>query len=147
MGDAEVKTSSWRLVELGRVVLFTKGPFDGKLATIVEIIDHKRILVDGPSSDEKLASPRHSSPLSHVVLTPIVIPHLPRSARTGAIKKLWEKNEVEKKWSECSWAKKREQKERRRQLSDFDRFKVMRLKKQARYEVRKSFAKVRAAAK
>lgn len=43
MGDAEIKTSSWRLVELGRVILFNTGPHDGRLATIVEIIDHKRV--------------------------------------------------------------------------------------------------------
>lgn len=43
MGDAEVKASQWRLVEVGRVVLFAQGPFEGKLATIVEIIDHKRV--------------------------------------------------------------------------------------------------------
>ena len=43
MGDAEIKASSWRLVEVGRVVLVHGGPSDGKLATIVEIIDHKRV--------------------------------------------------------------------------------------------------------
>jgi hypothetical protein len=43
MGDADIKTSSWRLVEVGRVVLVHGGPSDGKLATIVEIVDHKRV--------------------------------------------------------------------------------------------------------
>ena len=43
MGDAEIKTSPWRLVEVGRVVLVHSGPQDGKLATIVEIVDHKRV--------------------------------------------------------------------------------------------------------
>lgn len=43
MGDAEIKVSSWRLVEVGRVVLVDGGASDGKLATIVEIIDHKRV--------------------------------------------------------------------------------------------------------
>jgi large subunit ribosomal protein L14e len=43
MGDAEIKASQWRLVEVGRVVLIQGGPHDGKLATIVEIIDHKRV--------------------------------------------------------------------------------------------------------
>ena len=32
-----------RLVELGRVVLINDGPSAGKLAAIVEIIDHKRV--------------------------------------------------------------------------------------------------------
>lgn len=43
MGEAAIKASSWRLVEVGRVVLIQGGPSDGKLATIVEIIDHKRV--------------------------------------------------------------------------------------------------------
>jgi large subunit ribosomal protein L14e len=43
MGDAEIKASSWRLVEVGRVCLIHGGPSDGKLAAIVEIIDHKRV--------------------------------------------------------------------------------------------------------
>jgi large subunit ribosomal protein L14e len=43
MAEIEVKASQWRLVEVGRVVLFTHGPFTGRLATIVEIIDHKRV--------------------------------------------------------------------------------------------------------
>jgi len=46
------------------------------------------------------------------------------------VKKLWEKNEIDSKWAESSWAKKREQQERRKNLTDFERFKVMRLKKQ-----------------
>jgi large subunit ribosomal protein L14e len=43
MGDADISTSVWRLVEVGRVVLFNEGPFEGRLAAIVEIIDHKRV--------------------------------------------------------------------------------------------------------
>lgn len=43
MGDAEVSASTWRMVQLGRVVLFVDGQFEGRLAAIVEIIDHKRV--------------------------------------------------------------------------------------------------------
>lgn len=43
MGDADIKASQWRLVEVGRVVLIHGGSQDGKLAAIVEIIDHKRV--------------------------------------------------------------------------------------------------------
>ncbi|KAH0538205.1 hypothetical protein FGG08_005174 [Glutinoglossum americanum] len=147
MGDADIKASEWRLVELGRIVLFSSGPYSGKLAAIVEIIDHKRVLVDGPSVDEKAVVPRHATPLSHIVLTPIVIPKLPRAARNGVVKSAWEKAEVEKKWAQSAWAKKRDQRERRRALTDFDRFKVMKLRKQTRFEVRKSVANIRATAK
>ncbi|KAG9236085.1 putative nascent polypeptide-associated complex subunit alpha [Amylocarpus encephaloides] len=146
MGDAEIKASSWRLVEVGRIVLLHGGPSDGKLATIVEIIDHKRVLVDGPATETKIAVPRQSIALAQVILTPLVLEKLPRSARTGVVAAAWKKAEIELKWQESAWAKKRAQKERRRALTDFERFKVMRLKKQARFEVRKSLAKVKAAA-
>lgn len=45
MGDAEVVTSVWRNVQLGRVVLITEGPYKGELAAVVEIVDHKRVRV------------------------------------------------------------------------------------------------------
>lgn len=43
MGDANITTSAWRLVEVGRVVLFNEGQYEGRLAVVVEIIDHKRV--------------------------------------------------------------------------------------------------------
>ncbi|MCJ1233455.1 hypothetical protein MMC14_001413 [Varicellaria rhodocarpa] len=147
MPEIDVKAAKWRLVEVGRVVLFLNGPHKGRLAAIVEIIDHKRALVDGPSSREKAAVPRHAISLANIILTPIVIPKLPRAAGTGFVARAWSKEGIEEKWDQSAWAKKRAQVEKRRGLSDFDRFKVMRLKKQARFEVRKAYAKVRAAAK
>ncbi|KAF2639395.1 60S ribosomal protein L14 [Massarina eburnea CBS 473.64] len=144
MGDVEISTSQWRYVEVGRVVLFSGGEYDGKLAAIVEIIDHKRVLVDGPSKTGIV--PRHSAPLAHVSLTPIVLPKLPRAIGVGALKKAWEKAEVDSQFEKTTWAKKRAQFQKRRQLNDFERFKVMKLRKQARFEVRKTLAKVRSAA-
>ena len=43
MPEIDVKAAKWRLVEVGRVVLFLNGPHKGRLAAIVEIIDHKRV--------------------------------------------------------------------------------------------------------
>ncbi|KAH8601234.1 60S ribosomal protein L14 [Bisporella sp. PMI_857] len=146
MGDADIKASSWRLVEVGRIVLVHGGPSDGKLAAIVEIIDHKRALIDGPASDSKTAVPRQAIALAQLILTPFTLPKLPRGSRTGVVKAKWEKEGIEAKWQESAWAKKRNQKQKRRALTDFERFKVLRLRKQARFEVRKSLAKVKAAA-
>ncbi|KAL2023566.1 hypothetical protein VTK56DRAFT_2174 [Thermocarpiscus australiensis] len=142
MAEINVAATSWRRVEVGRVLKLE----DGRLATIVEIIDHKRALVDGPSSDPKLATPRGIVQLSRTLLTPIVIEKLPRGARTGAVKKAWEAAGVDAKWKETNWAKKQVQQELRKSLTDFDRFKVMRLKKQRRFEERKALAKIKAAA-
>lgn len=156
MGDAEITTSQWRLVEVGRVVLFSTGTYEGRLAAIVEIIDHKRVccdprslpssgkypgsfeqpltwiqvLVDGPASSKDKVVPRHSAPLSSLSLTPIVISKLPRAAGNGVVKKLWEKDEIDNKFENSSWAKSRSQFAKRKQLNDFERFKVMKLRKQ-----------------
>ncbi|KAL7268132.1 60S ribosomal protein L14B, partial [Rhizina undulata] len=126
------------LVEVGRVVLINDGPFAGKLATIVEIIDHKRVLIDSPKD-----VPRQSFPLTHTTLTPIVISQLPRAGRSGVVAKAWEKAGVESKWAESAWAKKIASRERRRELTDFERFRVMVLRKQRRVEVRKAVAKAK----
>ncbi|KAM0816670.1 hypothetical protein AB5N19_02472 [Seiridium cardinale] len=146
MGEASIIASNWRNVEVGRVVLLQEGTFTGRLAAIVEIIDHKRVLVDGPSSDPKLVVPRQALRLSDVLLAPFVVEKLPRAARTGTVKKAWEKAEIDAKWKESSWAKAKDQKEKRRNLTDFERFKVLRLKKQRRFEQRKALAKVKASA-
>lgn len=51
--SVSVEASSWRLVEVGRVVLFVSGPFAGKLAAIAEIIDHKRVRCTAEDDLEK----------------------------------------------------------------------------------------------
>ncbi|RMZ74191.1 60S ribosomal L14 [Pyrenophora seminiperda CCB06] len=145
MGDADITTSAWRLVEVGRVVLFNEGQFEGRLAVIVEIIDHKRVLLDGPS--EKAPVPRQEIALAKLSLTPIVIPKLPRASGVGHVAKKWEEHKVQQKFDESSWAKKRAAIQKRRGLNDFERFKVMKMRKQARFEVQKTFAKIRASAK
>lgn len=43
MAEIDIKVSSWKLVEVGRIVLIRSGPYTGKLATIVEIVDHRRV--------------------------------------------------------------------------------------------------------
>lgn len=161
MGDAEVTASSWKLVEVGRVALFSAGPYAGRLAAIVQIIDHKRVcahpqslkratlsvgglrkrkkaagshiisqvLVDGPSDKPESAVPRHAANLSYMSLTGIVVT-IPRGAGTSALKKQWKEADVDTKWNNSSFAKSRERSIRRKQLNDFERFKVMRLRKQ-----------------
>jgi hypothetical protein len=54
MGEATIVASNWRLVEVGRIVLIQgNGPFTGRLAAIVEIIDHKRVRQSGFSSSSR----------------------------------------------------------------------------------------------
>ncbi|KAK9415796.1 putative Integral membrane protein [Seiridium unicorne] len=145
--SAAVEGLKWRNVEVGRVVLLQGDHAQaGQVAVIVEIVDHKRFLVDGPAASAELAVPRQVVAASDVLLTDITIENLPRAARTGTVRAAWEKSEVDAKWKNTSWAKKMEQSRKRKALTDFDRFKVLRLKKQRRFEERKALVQVRASA-
>lgn len=94
------------------------------------------MLVDGPS--ENGAVPRHAAALAHLSLTPIVLSKLPRGTGVGTVKSAWAKAEVDSKWAESTWAKKRAQFQKRKQLNDFERFKVLKLRKQVGYPYWKS---------
>jgi large subunit ribosomal protein L14e len=90
-----------------------------------------QVLVDGPS--EKASVPRQEVALAKLSLTPIVIPKLPRASGVGHVAKKWEEHKVQQKFDESAWAKKRAALQKRRQLNDFERFKVMKLRKQVGY--------------
>ncbi|EPS36917.1 hypothetical protein H072_9497 [Dactylellina haptotyla CBS 200.50] len=176
MSQSDVVSSQWPQVETGRVVLINSGKDEGKLAAVVQIIDHKRVSSIDPLSDLKnhrskytrfsvssdlkysrraivlalVDSPhveRQEVSLSHVSLTPQVINKLPRAARSGVVKKYWTEAGVDDTAASSTWAKKRASREKKRQLTDFERFKVMVLKKQRRFEVRKAVAKATKARK
>jgi len=89
-----------------------------------------QVLVDGPASKPEAVVPRHSVSLAYVSLTPVIVEKLPRGAGNGAVRAAWEKTGVEKIWDNSAWAKNRERSVKRKQLTDFERFKVMRLRKQ-----------------
>ncbi|KAJ3027253.1 UNVERIFIED_CONTAM: 60S ribosomal protein L14 [Siphonaria sp. JEL0065] len=130
-----------RFVEVGRAVLVNYGPDAGKIAVIVDIVDHSRVLVDGPTTGvarQVLSYKRFS-------LTDIVVA-VPRTAGTHAVKKALEKADVEGLWAKTSWAKKLAVRKVRQNLSDFDRFKLMIARKQKRAIIGKQFAKLRKAA-
>lgn len=65
--------------------------------------------------------------LRRLVLTDLKI-DITRGIRREALKKAIADNGLEKKWAESSWARKLNQRKRRAELTDFDRFKVMVLK-------------------
>ncbi|MBH0005049.1 hypothetical protein I6F42_20095, partial [Pseudoalteromonas sp. SWYJZ12] len=117
------------------------GPSAGKIAVIAEIIDHNRAIIDGPTT----SVPRHSFPYNHLTLTPLKLAGLPRGARSGALKKLIEKEAIVEKWEKSAWAQKRAAIEKRRSLNDFGRFGVLLAKKQRRDVVRKAVFKAKKA--
>ncbi|EIE91362.1 hypothetical protein G6F46_002145 [Rhizopus delemar] len=118
-----------RQVEVGRVVLINHGADAGKLAVIVDIIDHNRALIDGPTTGVA----RQAFPYRRLVLTPIVLKKLPRSVGQSALKKALEKSDAVAAWNKTAWAKKIEQRKIRTSLTDFDRFKLNKLKNKRRF--------------
>eukprot|EP00940_MAST-03C_sp_MAST-3C-sp2_P001187 g1187.t1 len=118
-----------RFVEIGRVCLINYGPHEGKLCTIIDVIDQNKALVDGPSDVTGVA--RMKINFRRLSLTDIKVT-IKRCPKAGVLKKAWESEDVMAKWEKTSWAKKRAAKAKRASLSDFDRFKVMVLRKQVR---------------
>jgi large subunit ribosomal protein L14e len=55
---------------------------------------------------------------------------LPRAVRSGTLRRAVEAQNLAEQWANTAWAKKLARRETRKSLTDFDRFKVMRYKKQ-----------------
>merc|ERR1712178_331112 len=105
-------------------------------------IDQNRALVDGPCSGVL----RKDINFRALHLTPFTV-KIGQSSRSGTVRKAWEKAEITKKWQETTWAKKIAARERRANLSDFDRFKLMKAKQARNRIINVEFGKLRNAAK
>jgi len=127
-----------RFVEPGRLSLITYGPDAGKMCTIVDIIDHRRVIVDGPTTGVQ----RQQMPVRWIALTDFTS-EVQRGARPGIVKKILEKSDIMTKWSATSWAKKLNARSLRKNLGDFDRFKAMVLKKRKAHRVRTEINKLK----
>ena len=128
-----------RFVEVGRVVLVNYGPDAGKLATIIDILDQNKCLIDGPA--EITGVTRQVIPYKRVSLTDFTV-KIQHSARQKTLKKAWAEADIMAKWEASSWAKKLASKKKRANLSDFDRFKVMVAKKQKSAIIAKKMAEL-----
>jgi large subunit ribosomal protein L14e len=127
-----------RFVEPGRLALVTYGPEAGKMVTIVDVIDHKRVVIDGPTTGVK----RQQIPVRWISLTDMKS-EVQRGARTGIVKKIVSTDGVLAKWAQTSWAKKVASRAARKNLGDFDRFKAMALKKRKAHRVRTEINKLK----
>jgi large subunit ribosomal protein L14e len=112
-----------KFVEVGRVVLINYGPYAGKLAIVVEIINTARILIDGPTTGVK----RQEISLKRISLTDFKL-DVVRGVKRAALKKAIDDFGLDKQWGATSWARKLQQRAKRASLTDFDRFKVKVLK-------------------
>merc|ERR1712232_1232100 len=107
----------------------------GKVCTIVDIVDQKRVVVDGP---EKLTGVRrHMMPVKRLSLTDFKAT-MPRGAREKTLAAALEKDGVMGQWEASPWAKKLKAKEARKSMADFDRFKLYQAKKKRAKAVKKT---------
>ncbi|KAF8951369.1 hypothetical protein BGZ46_004013 [Entomortierella lignicola] len=109
------------------------GPDAGKLAVIVDIIDHNRALVEGPTT----GIARGVYAFRRLTLTPLVV-KVPRNAGQTVLKAAIEKQDLAGSWAKTSWAKKIASRAQRASNSDFDRFKLQKYKKLRREIVNKA---------
>ncbi|XP_044142735.1 60S ribosomal protein L14-like [Bufo gargarizans] len=126
-----------RYVQIGRVAYISFGPHAGKLVAIVDVIDQNRALVDGPCSGVR----RQAMPFKCMQLTDFVI-KFPHSARQKCVRVAWEKANVNEKWTQTSWAKRIDARQRKANMTDFDRYKVMKAKKMRNKIIRHEMKKL-----
>ena len=112
-----------RFVEVGRVIIINYGPLTGKLAVIVDILTTTKVIVQGLKGGIK----RQELSLRRVTLTDYKI-DIKRGAKQEEVFKALDDYKLDEKFKKSSYAKKCEQRQKRANLTDFDRFKVMRLR-------------------
>merc|ERR1712125_11701 len=116
-----------RFVEVGRVAIICYGPDAGKLCTIVNILDHNRVLVDGPMPITSVH--RHEIGVKRIMLTDLKVT-IPINASQKKLVKIWEEEDTLAKWESSSWAKKLRARKLRAATTDFERFQVMLARKE-----------------
>lgn len=128
-----------KYVEVGRVVLINYGPLTGKLATIIDIVDQNKCLIDGPA--ELTGVTRQVISYKRIALTDFTV-KIERTSTVEEIKAAWQDADTLSKWEATSWAKKLAAKKKRADLTDFDRFKVMVARKQKSAIIAKKLAEL-----
>ena len=112
-----------RFVEVGRVIIVNYGPLCGKLAVIVDILTTTKVLIQGLKGGIK----RQEISLRRVTLTDYKL-DIKRGAKEAEVFKAIDDYKLEDKFKTSNIYKKNELRKTRANLTDFDRFKVMRLR-------------------
>jgi large subunit ribosomal protein L14e len=111
-----------RFVQIGRVAMINFGEDAGKLCVIVNVLDLKRVLVDGPVAVTGVT--RQTIPVKRLVLTDFVL-RVPVGARAATLEKALKKDDIIAKFAASKEGKLIAVKKARASTTDFDRFKLM----------------------
>ena len=85
-----------------------------------------KVLIDTPSD----SFTRQAIQIQYLDLTPVLIEGLSRPATIDELKQEWKSADIEGQWNETVQAKRLKQKRLRANLTDFERFKVVKLTKE-----------------
>jgi len=122
------------LFEVGRVCVINYGADVGKLCIILDFVDSTRALIDGPESITGVA--RGTIPFKRLSVTPLRV-KVVRSARSVKVAEAFKKADIAAQFAKLPWGKKLARNEIRRNLTDYDRFRVMILKKKRSFLLRR----------
>ena len=92
-----------RFVEVGRVCLINYGPDAGKLCTIVDIIDAKKVLIDGPQTETGIH--RQTILLKRLSLTDLCVEGLGKGIKQKGLVAGWKSQGIAAKWAATAGAK------------------------------------------
>jgi large subunit ribosomal protein L14e len=97
----------------------------GKMVVIVDMLDINRVLIDSPDG----SMPRLVYPLKRLTLSKIKVKSVLRGCRTGTLKKLAKAQDTVEGFKKTPVAIKMDKYKTRSNLTDFEKFKVMVLRK------------------
>ena len=112
-------------MEIGRVVYVNYGTLVGKIAVVVELVNKNRVIISGPG----LGVSRTLITNRRLELTKFRVPNVAYGIKEGELKKQIESFELLKKFNETERGRKILRQQRRADLTDFERFKVLVLKR------------------
>lgn len=128
----EIKQKKIRYVQSGRLALVSYGPWEGHLAVIKEVIDHRRVVIGNPVTK----MPWHQTTVRRLKLTAEVDSTLkPISQKTKWVKKT---ESLLASFKESKWAKVLALQEKKKNMNDFQRFKLKWAKTRQNQEAKKA---------
>ena len=120
------------LLELGRVVYINFGPLAGKPAVVVDIVNGSKVVIDGPGLDID----RQVISIRRLELTKFRLGNFNKNDKRSDLKKKIEEFDLLNRFNSSGIGKRIVKQQKRAALTDFDRFKVMVLKRKLAKSVR-----------
>lgn len=120
------------LLELGRVVYINYGPLAGNPAVVVDIVHGSKVVIDGPG----LNIDRQVISTKRLELTKFRLSSFTKGDKREALRQKIEQFDLKKRFESCGVGKRIVKQKKRAELGDFDRFRVMVLRRRLAKAVR-----------